>query len=137
MRIKQNITPRVTMYILKIYATLQRKTQQQCCPTLLHIKFRNTLEGRLTCKHINSGRPNNQYLCTHFKTVFCKTITANGETICIWLSLHDSKGQNYNHTNTQHYSLFYIQQLISHHRHLDSINNLPEIMVYKTCYLKS
>lgn len=48
---------------------------------------------------------------------------------------HDSKGQNYYHTITQHYSLFYIQLLISHHRHLDSINNLPEITVYKTYYL--
>lgn len=98
----------VTMYILKISATLQHKLQQQCCPTLLHTKFRNTLGGRGIRKHTHSGCPNNQSLCTNIKTVFCKTITANGETIYIWLSFMIQKDRStiIQSHNIIHYSIY-------------------------------
>lgn len=98
----------VTTYILKISATLQQKVQQQCCPILLHIKFRNTLGGRGIWKHTHSGCPNNQSLCTNFKTVFFKTITANGETICIWLSFKIQKDRTtiIQSHNIIHYSIY-------------------------------
>jgi len=96
------------MYILKISATLQHKMQQQCCPILLHVKFRNTLGGRGIWKHTHSGCPYNQSLCTNFKTVFCKTITANGETICIWLSFMIQKDRTtiIQSHNIIHYSIY-------------------------------
>ena len=98
----------VTTYILKISAKLQHKVQQQCCPILLHIKFRNTLGEIGIWKHTHSGCPNNQSLCTNFKNVFCKTITANGETICIWLSFMIQKDRTtiIQSHNIIHYSIY-------------------------------